>query len=188
MIHLLETNAAQLGYELEFTHIDSGFLFEETLNHKQATAKKYQMRIDTLTPELYGDEFVGVHGKLWETDRIQYLELVKKGPLRAKINRTNPKVWISGLRRQSATSRTDLSCVMWSPHWHLLKVHPIVDWDNRTLGRYMKQHCCDYHPLFGTYTTVGDKHSTLLDCHGNTMRNGGRFRECGLHRAISNEN
>ena len=42
-----------------------------------------------------------------------------------------------------------------------IKVHPIVDWDNRQVQQYLKQADLPYHPLWEQgYLSIGDWHSS----------------------------
>ena len=65
------------------------------------------------------------------------------------------------------------------------KVHPIADWSDRDVHRYMLQHELPYHPLREHgYLSIGDYHSTrsiheVSDTE--QMRFSGIKRECGLH-------
>jgi len=91
--------------------------------------------------------------------------------------------WLAGLRRSQASTREKLSVVQ--NQNKIAKVHPIIDWDNRTVHRYLTEHGLNYHPLWEEgYVSVGDWHSTSKLEAGMTeeqTRFGGLKRECGLH-------
>ena len=43
----------------------------------------------------------------------------------------------------------------------MLKLYPILDWDDKTTYQYLPKHDLPYHPLEGMdYDSVGDWHST----------------------------
>jgi phosphoadenosine phosphosulfate reductase len=64
-------------------------------------------------------------------------------------------------------------------------VHPIFDWTDRDVGRYLKEHGLPYHPLWEKgYLSIGDWHTTRsLGEAGSVeeLRFFGLKRECGLH-------
>ena len=65
------------------------------------------------------------------------------------------------------------------------KVHPIADWTDRDVFRYLKQNDLPYHPLWEQgYVSVGDVHTTK-PIHAVKTEEETRFfglkRECGLH-------
>ncbi len=91
--------------------------------------------------------------------------------------------WIAGLRREQSSSRSDLRVV--EAVRGRMKLHPIIDWSNRDVHQYLKQHDLPYHPLWEKgYVSVGDTHSTVPLSAGMTeeeTRFAGVKRECGLH-------
>ncbi len=81
--------------------------------------------------------------------------------------------WLAGLRRSQGFTRAFLPAVQ--PQNKLVKIHPILDWDNRRVHRYLTEH---------GYASVGDWHSTSKLEPGmqeEETRFGGLKRECGLH-------
>ena len=75
------------------------------------------------------------------------------------------------------------------PSWKISgdrwKVHPIADWTDRDVGRYLGKHDLPYHPLWAKgYVSIGDRHSTRPIhevAHLDETRFHGLKRECGLH-------
>ncbi|MEM9058051.1 MAG: phosphoadenosine phosphosulfate reductase family protein, partial [Pseudomonadota bacterium] len=93
--------------------------------------------------------------------------------------------WFSGLRRTQSRSRRDTAFVERSGS--VWKVHPIADWGDRAVHRYLKQHDLPYHPLWEQgYVSIGDVHTTRslheVDAVEQT-RFFGLKRECGIHEA-----
>jgi phosphoadenosine phosphosulfate reductase len=91
--------------------------------------------------------------------------------------------WLAGLRRSQSNTREALPVVQQQNK--ITKVHPIIDWDNRKVHRYLTEHGLPYHPLWEQgYVSVGDWHSTTKLEPGMSeqdTRFGGLKRECGLH-------
>ncbi|MEW8432014.1 MAG: phosphoadenosine phosphosulfate reductase family protein, partial [gamma proteobacterium symbiont of Ctena orbiculata] len=65
------------------------------------------------------------------------------------------------------------------------KVHPVIDWHNRDVHRYLQKHNLPYHPLWEQgYASVGDVHTSRpleLGMHEEETRFFGLKRECGIH-------
>jgi phosphoadenosine phosphosulfate reductase len=71
------------------------------------------------------------------------------------------------------------------------KLHPIADWTDRDVGRYLATHGLPYHPLWDQgYVSIGDVHSTRRwepGMRAQDTRFGGLRRECGLHFDLEGE-
>ena len=67
----------------------------------------------------------------------------------------------------------------------VVKVHPIADWTNRDVHRYLRQHDLPYHPLWDQgYVSIGDHHTSrplVAGMNEQDTRFFGLLRECGLH-------
>ena len=65
------------------------------------------------------------------------------------------------------------------------KVHPIAEWTDRDVHRYLTKHGLPYHPLWEKgYVSIGDHHSTKPIHEVATLaetRFFGLKRECGIH-------
>jgi phosphoadenosine phosphosulfate reductase len=91
--------------------------------------------------------------------------------------------WFSGLRRAQAKTRAQIAPVELKRG--RFKVHPIFDWTDRDVGRYLKENGLPYHPLWDKgYLSIGDWHTTrsLTEVDSvDELRFFGLKRECGLH-------
>ena len=104
---------------------------------------------------------------------------------------SNRWVWDSAFRYSTGSLEADRFDV-WAPATVLKiplgerwKVHPIADWSDRDVYRYLKEHGLPYHPLWEQgYISVGDVHTTKpihAVTHADETRFFGLKRECGLH-------
>ena len=87
------------------------------------------------------------------------------------------------LRRTQSTSRANAPVLQQrEARW---KLNPIVDWTDRDVWQYMKQHDLPYHPLWEQgYVSIGDFHTTRRWEPGmreEDTRFNGLKRECGIH-------
>jgi phosphoadenosine phosphosulfate reductase len=125
-------------------------------------------------------------GRLWEQglpELEKYNRINKFEPMQQALNNLDVGTWFTGIRRQQASSRSDLS-VLRVQHGRL-KMHPVIDWSNRDVHRYLQKHELPYHPLWEQgYVSVGDNHSSQPLTTGmreEDTRFFGLKRECGLH-------
>jgi phosphoadenosine phosphosulfate reductase len=95
------------------------------------------------------------------------------------------QTWFSGLRRSQSSTRANTPIV--SVQRDVVKFCPIVEWSNKDVHYYLKDHNLPYHPLWEQgYVSVGDTHSTRpleLGMTEEETRFNGLGRECGLHVA-----
>ena len=67
-------------------------------------------------------------------------------------------------------------------------MHPLIDWTDRDVFRYLTRHNLPYHPLWEQgYVSIGDVHTTRRLSDGMTeeeTRFFGLKRECGLHEHV----
>ena len=129
------------------------------------------------------------YGKLWEQGKegmTKYNWLNKKEPMDRALRELDSKVWMAGLRRTQASERKELNFV--EQQNGVLKLYPILDWDDRTTYQYLPKNDLPYHPLEGMdYDSVGDWHSTRKISEVEKVedaRHGGHGRECGLHLEV----
>ena len=127
-----------------------------------------------------------VFGKRWELglEGLKQYNLINKiEPMDRAVRELGAEAWLAGLRRGQSNSRESLPVVQQQNK--VTKIHPIIDWDNRTVHRYLTEHGLPYHPLWEQgYVSLGDWHSTTPLQAGMSeedTRFGGQKRECGLH-------
>src|SRR5690606_24294447 len=88
-----------------------------------------------------------------------YNEENKVEPMRRALRELNVVTWFAGLRRRQSQTRAGIPFLDWTNgRW---KVHPIADWSDRDVHRYLTKHSLPYHPLWEQgYVSIGDYHST----------------------------
>ena len=168
--------------------IDTGYLFPETYRFAKDLTEKLSLNLKTYVPAHTAAQQEALYGKQWEQgiDGLKrYNHLNKVEPMDRAIRELKATAWLAGLRRSQASTREALPVVQRQNK--ITKIHPIIDWDNRTIHRYLTEHGLNYHPLWDEgYVSVGDWHSTSKLETGMTeeqTRFGGVKRECGLHES-----
>ncbi len=182
MLHLV----TRLAPQTPVVFIDTGYLFPETYRFADELTTRLKLNLKVYQPAITAARQEALYGKLWEQGLPgleRYNALNKVEPMDRAIRELGAKAWLAGLRRSQASSRESLGVVQRQNK--ITKVHPIIDWDNRTIHRYLTEHGLPYHPLWEQgYVSIGDWHSTTKLEPGMTeeqTRFGGLKRECGLH-------
>jgi phosphoadenosine phosphosulfate reductase len=184
MLHLV----TRIVPEIPVVFIDTGYLFPETYRFAQELTERLKLNLKTYNPAMSAARLEALHGKLWEAEAKspeleRYKLITKKEPGDRAVRELRAKAWLAGLRRTQGSTREALPVVQ--KQNKITKIHPILDWNNQTIYRYLQQHGLPYHPLFDQgYVSVGDWHSTKKLEPGMSeedTRGGAAKRECGLH-------
>lgn len=182
MLHLLSSQRADIPVVL----IDTGYLFPETYRFIDELTRSLHLNLHVFRPELSSAWQEARFGKRWETG-VEGIEAYNRDnkvlPMERALNSLGVGTWFAGLRRSQAQSREHTPIVESSgERW---KVHPIADWRDRDVYRYLQKHGLPYHPLWQKgYVSIGDTHTThsLADVSSNhETRFFGLKRECGIH-------
>lgn len=172
--------------DLPVIFIDTGYLFAETYRFVDELTARLKLNLHVYRPLISPAWQEARSGKRWEqgVDGIAaYNRDNKIEPMQRALRELNARTWIAGLRRDQATSRRDTPLLHKSgERW---KVHPIADWSDRDVYRYLRKYNLPYHPLWDQgYVSVGDTHTTRslaeVSSVGDT-RFFGLKRECGIH-------
>ncbi len=166
--------------------IDTGYLFPETYRFIDALTDRLSLNLKVFRSPVSAAWQEARHGQRWlrDADALEaYNREVKVQPMREALESLGVGTWFAGLRRSQADSRRDTPFV--SAVNGRYKVHPIADWSDREVHRYLKEHDLPYHPLWEHgYLSIGDYHSTR-SIHevgdADELRFAGMKRECGLH-------
>lgn len=182
MLHL----ATRVAPQIPVVFIDTGYLYPETYRFADELTKRLKLNLKTYTPRRTPAQQEALDGKRWEKglDGLKAYNFENKvEPMDRAVRELGATAWLAGLRRVQASTREALNFVQVQNK--ITKIHPILDWDNRTVHRYLTEHGLPYHPLWDAgYVSVGDWHSSAPLQPGQTeeqTRFGGLKRECGLH-------
>ncbi|QIT56608.1 phosphoadenylyl-sulfate reductase [Aquisalimonas sp. 2447] len=169
--------------------VDTGYLFPETYRFVDDLTERLGLNLHVYRNALSPAWQEARYGKLWEqgVDGIdQYNRMNKVEPMQRALAELRAEAWFAGLRRQQASSREGLDVV--AEQNGRFKVHPLIDWTDRDVYRYLVDHDLPYHPLWHQgYVSIGDVHTTRRLDDGMTeeeTRFFGLKRECGLHEHV----
>ncbi len=182
MLHLV----AEIRRDIPVIFIDTGYLFPETYRFARELTERLGLQLKKYVPATTAAEQEALYGKLWEqgVDGFKRYNLMNKvEPMNRAISELGAVVWLAGLRREQAESREKLQWIQRQNR--ILKLHPILEWNNRDVYRYLTKYDLPYHPLWEKgYVSVGDWHSSRpleAGMKEEETRFNGVKRECGLH-------
>jgi phosphoadenosine phosphosulfate reductase len=167
--------------------IDTGYLFPETYRFVDELTAKLKVNLKVYRAAALSPAWQEArYGQRWNQglEGIEaYNEETKVEPMRRALRELGVGTWFAGLRRNQAETRAEIPFLEWSGgRW---KVHPIADWSDRDVHRYLTKHALPYHPLWEKgYLSIGDYHSTRPIHEVATIdqtRFFGLTRECGIH-------
>jgi len=183
-LHLLTRQRADIPVLV----VDTGYLFPETYQFIDELTERLDLNLRVHQAGESTSWFEARHGRLWEQGLEglkQYNQLRKVGPMKAGLEQLGVQTWFAGLRRQQSESRSALPVLTIQDG--RFKVHPIIDWTDRDVWKYLSQHGLPYHPLWHQgYVSIGDTHTTrplVADMREEDTRFFGLKRECGIHEA-----
>ena len=181
--------AVKAGLELDVVLVDTGLLFEETLELATRLEETLGVRIERLKPALSLEQQADALGEeLWETDSARCCEIRKVKPLANRLS--SASAWITGLRRSGSLMRADVESVEWDSAHGLIKINPLAWWPRARVFEHLHSHGLPYNPLLDDgYASVGCRPCTSRVRAGEDER-AGRWRgrgktECGIHHRLA---
>jgi phosphoadenosine phosphosulfate reductase len=183
MLHLV----TRIKPDIPVVLLDTGHLFEQTYAFVDRLRQQLKLNLHVYRAKLSPAWQQARFGKLWEQGVRgieEYNRINKIEPMRRALSELGAGTWFSGLRRNQSASRADTRVLQL--HADTVKVHPLVDWSDRDIHRYLKYHKLPYHPLWQKgYVSIGDTHTSRPLSIGDNpedTRFFGQVRECGLHQ------
>ena len=168
--------------------LDTLHHFPQTLELVAKAKELYNMNLQIYKiPDIDSREaFAAQYGDaLWDKDIQQFHHLTKIEPLQRGLSELNTVAWITGRRRDQATTRVDMP-IFELDNQGRMKVNPIASWTRKETWKYVHEHGVIYNPLHDQgYPSIGDEPITTPVAEGEDER-AGRWRgtgktECGIH-------
>nr|WP_241744124.1 phosphoadenylyl-sulfate reductase [Cellulosimicrobium arenosum] len=165
--------------------LDTGYHFAETVGTRDAVEQQMDVTIVDVKPELTVAEQDAAHGKdLFGRDPVLCCQMRKVEPLHRTL--AGYEVWVTGVRRDEAPTRTTTPLVTFDEKNGLVKINPLAAWSFDDLLAYAARHQVILNPLLNDgYPSIGCLPCTRRVAPGEDPR-AGRWAgldktECGLH-------
>jgi phosphoadenosine phosphosulfate reductase len=171
--------------------LDTGRMFPETYEVLDETNKKYNIKIEIFFPDnkqvedMVKEKGINLFYESIE-NRKQCCHIRKIEPLKRAFKGLD--VWICGLRKDQSVTRFYTQTVEWDEGNGLIKVNPLIDWNQREVWNYIKEHDVPYNKLHDKgFPSIGCQPCTRAIKPGEDVRAGRwwweqpEHKECGLH-------
>jgi len=181
IIHL----AAAVKPGIDVIFLDTGYHFPETIGTRDAVQAVYPVNLISITPSrTVAEQDAELGPRLYGRNPDLCCYLRKVVPLERALDPYD--AWITGVRREETSARSDTQVVEWDPRRSMVKVNPIAAWTQEQVDGYITEHGVLVNPLV-------DEGYPSIDCATCTMRvepgadpRSGRWAgsgktECGLH-------
>ena len=181
-LHML----TQIDKNIPVILIDTGYLFPETYQFVDQMCDRLKLNLKVYKSDLSPAWLESRYGKLWSQglDGInKFNNIMKVTPLDKALNELGIDTWFSGIRNNQSLTRKNKKVIEIKNN--RLKIHPIIDWNDKDIYDYLVKHNLPYHPLWKKgYVSIGDTH-TSQPLGANMLAEETRFfglkRECGIH-------
>jgi phosphoadenosine phosphosulfate reductase len=152
--------------------IDTGVLFPETLATWKQFEDRFPLRIEVLDAHRPGAPWT----------LANCCSAAKVAALETALSDVD--AWITGIRREQATTRAGATKVEHDERRGIVKLNPLADWTEKDIWTYIFKHDLPYNPLHDQgYDSIGCASCTLPG-NGRDGRWAGLDKtECGIHLA-----
>ncbi len=181
IIHL----AAQVKPGIDVIFLDTGYHFPETIGTRDAVSAVYPVNVINVTPSrTVAEQDAALGPRLYGRNPDLCCYLRKVVPLERALDPYD--AWITGVRREETTSRSDTRVVEWDARREMVKVNPIANWSQEQVDSYISEQGVLVNPLVDEgYPSIGCATCTMRVAPGADPRSGrwtgtGKT-ECGIH-------
>ena len=178
--------------DTEVFTLDTGRLFPETYDLIARTNKFFGIRMLTYFPEPEKvEKMVADKGINLFYDSVENRKLCCSIRKVAQLPRAfkEKQAWICGLRKDQSVSRFFNKMVEWDDNNGLIKINPLINWTEKDVWDYIKQHNIPYNLLHDRgFPSIGCEPCTRAIEPGEDIRSGRWWweselhKECGLHK------
>lgn len=176
---------------IDMFSLDTGRLPQETYDLMQEVRARYSVPLHIYFPDAKQvEDYVaqsGVNGFYDSVElRKRCCHIRKVEPLKRAL--AGKGAWITGMRREQATTRGSLEVSAFDADNGLHKINPLLEWNEKEVWEYIKQHDVPYNKLHDKfYPSIGCAPCTRAITPGEDVRAGRWWwedpegKECGLH-------
>ena len=173
--HMLST----LKLSLKIFFVDTGVLYQETLDTRDRLIEQTGLEIVTLSPEQTMEEQTAELGVLYLTPegQQQCCDLRKTQPMLQIADQAD--ALIGSLRRSDGGKRAQCPILAVDPPMNCLRINPLVNVSDEQLDEYIRDHDVILNPLHAQgFATIGCNRCTS-PVLPNEPRRAGRWRHLG---------
>jgi phosphoadenosine phosphosulfate reductase len=170
---------SQSKVDIPVIFVDTGVMFQETLDTRDRIASEYGIRMLTLQPELTMQQQTEKHGILYLTPEGQKecCHMRKVEPLRGVAHHYD--ALIGSLRRSEGGRRATCPILMVDLEMNAVRINPLAMVDDETLDEYVAEHHVIQNPLHAQgFSTIGCNRCTT-PVLPNEPKRAGRWRHLG---------
>lgn len=170
---------ASLKLDLPVLFVDTGVLFQETLETRDRLIREYGLNIVTLQPQQTMEEQTAALGVLYLTPegQQQCCDLRKTQPLLSVTGQYD--ALIGSLRRSDGGKRETCPILAVDSRMNCLRINPLVNLSEEQLEQYIAENRVIINPLHAQgYSTIGCNRCTT-PVLPNEPRRAGRWRHLG---------
>ena len=165
---------------------NTGFHFPETIHFKDQVCELLGLKVIETKSLIPKSEQLNSVGNLHYTSDPDYCcYLNKVQPLEPILMQND--IWINGVRADQSATRKAMKVEQKAP-FNVTRFHPMLDWDNKMIFRYIGEHSLPSHPLEAQgYLSIGCAPCTRkfnLDEERDGRWFGMNKTECGLHTEL----
>ncbi len=187
LLHIIDS----LKLPIRIFTLDTGRLFYETYELLEKNRLRYKTPIEIFFPD-----YREVESMVNEKGINLFYDSIENRKFCCRIRKTLPlkralegmEIWITGLRREQASTRMGAQHLEWDLLNGLYKLNPLIDWTTDQVWSYMKQNGVPYNRLHDQgFPSIGCQPCTRAVLPGEDIRAGRWWwenpetRECGLH-------
>jgi phosphoadenosine phosphosulfate reductase len=180
MLHII----SRIDASIPVYFINTGYLFPETVAFRDTVAAQFGLTVVDLKPPTTKIMQRDAAGKLlFASDPDYCCYLNKTQPMETVL--ASHDVWINGIRGDQSAVRKAMKVEENAP-FDSIRFHPMLDWSNREIFQYIKEHELPRHPMDAQgYTSIGCEPCTRKIDPEMMEREARWFGlnkvECGLH-------
>jgi phosphoadenosine phosphosulfate reductase len=180
-LHMLQNIAP----EVDILTVDTDLLFPETYELIEKLTQRFHLNLKILKSPLTVEAQAEQYGaELWKRNPDQCCLMRKKQVIDDGLK--NYSGWITGLRRDQSSGRSNVPIIQWDETHLMLKISPFATWTESMMWTYIHAYELPYNTLHDkSYPSIGCYPCTSAVKDGEDARSG-RWRnqgksECGIH-------
>jgi phosphoadenosine phosphosulfate reductase len=167
--------------------INTGYLFPETLIFRDQIVKEFDLNLINVTSSISRIHQKDCNGNfLFTSDPDHCCFINKTQPMEPIL--AEHDIWINGIRADQNANRRNMK-IEQNGAFNCKRFHPILDWNNKMVYDYIKDHNLLRHPLDDKgYLSIGCEPCTRkfdLNDERSARWFGMNKTECGLHTDLA---